>query len=118
MDHGSEQKPAVVNLALPKQCSTVIQSPVKLKSVYSKDPRAKRATLGSGRHSAMIMGIILMSGPGSEQGYEAFANMTEGLVNRGDKLYEDLLKAFVPNFLRWYDDLLKEIFKRGKAIKP
>ena len=54
---------------------------------------------------------------GSAQGYEAFANMTEGLVNRGDKLYEDLLKAFVPNFSRWYDDLLNEVFKRAEAIK-
>ena len=43
--------------------------------------------------------------------------MTEGLVNRGDKLYEDLLKAFVPNFSRWYDDLLNEVFKRAEAIK-
>jgi len=44
--------------------------------------------------------------------------MIEGLVNRGDKLYEDLLKAFVPNFSRWYDDLLKGIFKRAKDINP
>ena len=45
--------------------------------------------------------------PIEKQGTEALANLTDlELYRSTDKLLDEVVKAFVPNFTKWYDELL------------